>query len=375
MGCGLVGAAIVRDLAAEPDYAVSALDADPTRVADLSAQGIDCRRADLTDAAKVRDEATAADLVVGALPGRLGARAVAAALEAGRPVVDISFFPEDPAALDRVARSADVPCLIDCGVAPGLSNLILGREEASLDLVNSFRCLVGGLPVVREPPWEYKAPFSPADVIEEYIRPARLRRDGSTITLPAISELELVELPGVGQLEAFNTDGLRSLLNTSRARDLSEKTLRYPGHAAKIVALRDAGMFSEEPVRVSGGDEVVPRRVTERLLFDAWRYAEGEADLTVMRVEVEGERDGQAVRRTHDLIDHFDRLTGVSSMARTTGYTCTAMVKLVATGDWREAGVAAPEAVGRDPACYQAIMEHLAARSVTLSVAESPISA
>ena len=101
-------------------------------------------------------------------------------------MVDISFFPEDAFGLDRLAREAGVCCLVDCGIAPGLSNLILGRMEEHLDETTSFHCLVGGLPVERTWPWEYKAPFSPGDVIEEYVRPARLRRDGVEITLPVI---------------------------------------------------------------------------------------------------------------------------------------------------------------------------------------------
>jgi len=370
MGSGLVGAAVARDLHAVDTYSVVALDSDSRRVTGLARYGVRGQVRDLSDPDTVRRVASEFDLVVGALPGRLGAGAVATILREGRPVVDISFFPEDPGELDRLARSSGVPCLIDCGVAPGLSNLILGWEESErgpLDSVESFRCLVGGLPVVREAPWEYKAPFSPADVIEEYTRPTRLRRNGRDLIRPELSELELVKLPGVDELEAFNTDGLRSLLSSSSVPDLSEKTLRYPGHAEKIRVLRDAGLFGEEPIRVAGGQDLVPRRITERLLFEAWQYEEGEPDLTIMRVEIEGTIKERAVRRTYDLLDYFNPVTGISSMARTTGYTCTAMVHLVAGGQWNRPGAFAPEAVGR-AGYFSEVRQHLATRGVELGL-------
>src|SRR5690606_27639269 len=163
------------------------------------------------------------DLVGGSVPGLVGSRTVERVLQEGIPVVDISFFPEDARGLQPLAARAGVPCLVDCGVAPGFTNLVLGRMEAELDEPHSFQALVGGLPVERTWPWDYKAPFSPGDVIEEYVRPARLRRDGRDLTLPALSEPELVHFPGLGTLEAFNTDGLRSLLHTCRAPNMVEK--------------------------------------------------------------------------------------------------------------------------------------------------------
>ena len=365
LGCGLVGGAIARELA-KGGHDVLAVDLDRDRLEAVRAFGVDTALAEL-DPATVRAFAERAELVVGALPGFMGEEAVLAALDGGRPVVDISFFPEGPERIDQAARSRGVTCLYDCGVAPGLGNLVLGRAEAMLESVDSFRCLVGGLPSLREPPWEYKAPFSPVDVLEEYTRPARLRRDGRLVTLPAMSEIETVGLPGVGTLEAFNTDGLRSLLTSSRAASLVEKTLRYPGHAAKIRALRDAGMFAEEPVRSADGTACSPRRVVETVLADAWRLDDAE-DLTAMRIEIEGRRNGRPWRRRWDLLDRPDPRTRVSSMARTTGYTCTAMVELVARGLWTEVGAFAPEAVGAREGCYRAALRYLAERGIGFEV-------
>ncbi len=360
-----MGHAIVRDLAAEDDFSVLVVDVDPVAVEDLTEYGADGIVADLSrpDTVAKAVEATDADLVVGAVPGFMGYQTVERVLEAGCPVVDISFFPEDAGGLEPLARKADVPCLVDCGIAPGFTNLVLGRMETELDETRSFQALVGGLPVERTWPWDYKAPFSPGDVIEEYMRPARLRRGGEEITLPALSEPELVHFPGLGTLEAFNTDGLRSLLQTCETPDMVEKTMRYPGHAERMRVLRDAGFFSSREIQAASGS-VRPRDVTEALLFSAWQFDEGEPDLTVLRIVVEGVKDGRDVRHTYNLLDYYNPDTETSSMARTTGYTCTAMVRLVARGLWSEPGLATPEIVGRSEECYRSVLDHLAARDV-----------
>ena len=364
LGAGRVGGAIIRDLAATGEFEVTAADASAEALARLEGTPrVATVQADLSDPAALGRVLERQDLVVGAVPGFMGFETLRRALEAGKDVVDISFFPEDPFELDALAREKGRIALVDCGVAPGCSNLILGRLEAALDSTERFVCMVGGLPVERRWPYEYKAPFSPIDVIEEYTRPARFRRDGKDVVMPALSEIELVDIPGVGTLEAFNTDGLRTLLRTCRTPSMVEKTLRYPGHAERMRMLRETGFFDVDPIEV-GGVRVRPIDVAARLLFDAWMLRPGEQDLTVMRVEVEGTKDGKRVRHVYTLLDRYDERTGIHSMARTTGYTCTAMVRLVARGMFREPGVHPPEIVGRDEACFDFIMSELAARGV-----------
>jgi saccharopine dehydrogenase-like NADP-dependent oxidoreductase len=304
-----------------------------------------------------------ADLVVGAVPGHMGFATVKAVLEAGRPIVDISFFEQDPFLLDDLAKSNRLTAVVDCGIAPGCDNIILGYLETLLDRLDRFLCLVGGLPSVRTWPYEYKAPFSPSDVIEEYTRPARYVAHGEVVTLPALSEPELLDFPGVGTLEAFNTDGLRTLLHTVKAPFKKEKTLRYPGHIEKMRVLRETGLFSKDTVDVKG-KKVVPLDLTSKLLFSLWQFEEGEEDFTVMRVEVEGDKGGQRVHYTYDLLDRCDVATGTLSMARTTGYTCTAVVRAVARGLYRVPGISPPEFLGRAPGVYEFVMRELAARGV-----------
>nr|NIP79368.1 saccharopine dehydrogenase [Gemmatimonadota bacterium]NIQ54075.1 saccharopine dehydrogenase [Gemmatimonadota bacterium]NIU74268.1 saccharopine dehydrogenase [Gammaproteobacteria bacterium]NIX44285.1 saccharopine dehydrogenase [Gemmatimonadota bacterium]NIY08502.1 saccharopine dehydrogenase [Gemmatimonadota bacterium] len=272
LGVGRVGSAMALDLASDPALAVTAVDASPDALEHLGSAAPAIRTAvvDLSDADAVRGALEGHELAIGAVPGPMGFETLRRVLEAGLDVVDISFFEEDAFELDALAREVGRVAVVDAGLAPGLSNLILGDREARLERVDRFECLVGGIPAEPAPPWEYKAPFSPIDVLAEYTRPARLRRGGEPLTLPALSEVETIEFPGVGRLEAFNTDGLRTLLRTSRAPDLVEKTLRWPGHADRIRVLRDTGFFSPEPVDVAGA-EVAPLALSTRLLFDAWR--------------------------------------------------------------------------------------------------------
>lgn len=363
LGGGRIGGAIVRDLAAEEDFDVLVVDLDPVRVESMTEFGADGVVADLSKPETVSEAVKDADLVVGAVPGFMGYKTVERVLQEGRPIVDISFFPEDAFGLEELAKEAGVPCLVDCGVAPGLSNLVLGRMEEHLDETTRFHCLVGGLPVERKWPWEYKAPFSPGHVLDIYMRPARMRKGGEDVTMPALSDVELVNFPGLGSLEAFNTDGLRSLLKTSKTPNMTEKTMRYPGHAVRMRILRDAGFFSKREIQAASG-VVRPRDVTEALLFSAWNYEDGEPDLTVMRIVVEGVKDGKKLRHTYNLLDYYNPDTETMSMARTTGYTCTGMANLVARGLWAEPGLAPPEVVGRNVDCFDSVIKHLEDRGV-----------
>ncbi len=363
LGAGRVGAAIARDLADDDAFDLSVADADASALEPIARAGVRVVAADLSRPGAIADVTAGHDLVVCAVPGPIGFETVRSALEAGHDVVDISFFEEDAFELDALARERGCTAIVDCGVAPGFSNLVLGHLEATLETTARFRCVVGGLPRVRRWPYEYRAPFSPIDVLAEYTRPARLRRGGREVVLPALSEVELVDFDGVGTLEAFNTDGLRTLLRTARTPELAEKTLRYPGHADRMRMLRDSGFFDAAAIDVAG-TPVRPLDVTARLLFEAWRFEPGEADLTVMRIEVDGTEAGEPVRHTWELLDRYDDATATLSMARTTGYTCTAVVRLLERGLYRRPGVSPPEYVGAQPGCFEFVVERLAERGV-----------
>lgn len=365
LGSGLVGHAIAADLCAE--FEVHAADADMGTLETVSAaHSVTPIHTDLSDPHRIARLVEDFDLVVNALPGHMGFRALKSVIESGKNVVDIAFSPEDPLTLNECAEQAGVTAVVDCGVAPGLCNIILGYESTRLDRIESYSCLVGGLPVEREWPWEYKAGFSPADVIEEYTRPCRMIQRGSQVVLPALSGLERVEFKGIGTLEAFNTDGLRTLLKTMEIPNMKEKTLRYPGHVALMEILSKAGFFSKEALDVNGLD-IRPLDVTGAILFPKWKMRADEADFTVMRVEIAGEDKGEPVNRVFELFDQFDWKTRTTSMARTTGYTCSAAVRVLAEGRISRKGVVPPEHLGQIPGVFERVLGLLDERGVKLS--------
>ena len=302
----------------------------------------------------------------------IGFRTLRAVIEAGRDLVDISFMPENAVELDALARERGTTAIVDCGVAPGLSNMMVGAAAARLDTCDSVEIYVGGLPVERRWPFDYKAGFAPWDVLEEYTRPARLVEHGRVVVKEPLSEPELLDFPGVGTLEAFNTDGLRTLVDTLKAPFMKEKTMRWPGHAELMRVLKDTGFFSLEPVEVAG-QKVRPRDLTAALLFPKWTFDEGEADLTVMRVRVEGRAAGLRVAHSWDFLDRFSEATGLRSMSRSTGYVATSVARLVAAGDFRGPGVHPPETLGAIEGLLERVLADLAARGVRCRASVTPI--
>lgn len=366
LGAGRVGGAIAIDLARQGEFQVTVADRSEDALARLKGvSGVQTVVADLADPQAVGRLVAQHEIVVGAVPGAMGFEVVRAALEAARPVVDISFFPEDPYDLDQLARQQGVSCIVDFGIAPGCSTLFFGKLTTEWRRIDSYLCYVGGLPVERRWPWQYKAPFSPADVLELYTRPARYVMGGKEVVRPALTEVEWLDFPGVGTLEAFVTDGLRTLLRVQGVDFMVEKTLRYPGHREQVMAMRETGFLSTTPVRLPDGTQVRPRELAEQLLFPAWHQEPDDEDLTVMRVMARGEdRDGAPARAQWDLSDRYDRSTKTTSMARTTGYTCTAGVRLLARGLWREPGVAPAELIGKRDDCYDFVLQQMRERGV-----------
>ena len=363
LGGGRIGRVIAEDLALEPEFEVRL--ADKRQVEPL--RGIESTVVDLADPDKLRGLAADCDIVIGALPSHLGFRTLQVLIDAGCHVCDISFMAEDPRQLDAVARARGVTVVVDCGLAPGLTNMLVGYAAKQLDRVDRAEIYVGGLPCARHWPFEYRAGFSPRDVVEEYTRPVRLVDEGEVVVREALSDRQPFEVPGLGTLEAFNTDGLRTLIETIEARFLVEKTLRYPGHAELMRIFRHTGFFGQEAVAVGErGDKVRPIELTEALLFPHWRFAAGEADLTVLDVEVCGTRGDEPYRFRWRMLDRYDAERQRTSMARTTAFPCAIVARLVAGADYRRPGVSPPEFLGRDPILFGRICEQLEQRSVSL---------
>ncbi|MCH2138673.1 MAG: saccharopine dehydrogenase NADP-binding domain-containing protein [Phycisphaerales bacterium] len=364
LGGGLVGRVIAEDLTADPDRRVTLADRDPAVGRQMaSIERLDVVQLDCTDTVALESLIDGHELVVGALPSQFGFEAMAAVVRVGRPMCDISFMAQDARAHHAQAVSADVPVVFDCGVAPGMSHLLAGAAARMLSPCRSISIRVGGIPVLKDGDWNYAAPFSPGDVIEEYLRPARLVRDGVEVIEPALSGCAQLHLPHVGTVEAFNTDGLRSLTSTLEVPDMVEQTIRWPGTCRRLQALRDAGAFDDTPIVVDGV-QTTRRAITCGELFDAWRYRPGDRDCTVMRVEAHGDIDGVASRLRWDLYDEYDPVTGWSSMARTTALPATLVARALESGRISTPGVHAPETLGSDPNVVRWLLASLEARGV-----------
>ncbi len=359
LGAGMVGRAMAIDLATDHD--ITSFDVSERSLQLLSQKNnaVKTIKADLSNYDNYNSLLKDFGLIISAVPGFMGYKTLEAVIKTKKNVVDISFFPENALELDKLAKENNVTAIVDCGVAPGMSNLILGYYNERMKITD-FECLVGGLPKKRVYPFEYKAPFSPIDVLEEYTRPARYVENSHIVTKPALSDAELIDFENVGTLESFNTDGLRSILFTmSHIPNMKEKTLRYPGHIDLMKGLIKAGFLKTVPVNFKG-QEISPLEFTSSLLFDQWKLGETEEEFTLMRIRISNAEKTIC----YDLYDEYDAATQTSSMSRTTGYTCTAAVNMLIQKLFTAKGVFPPELVGKDEACFNFVLNYLKERNI-----------
>ena len=366
LGTGHIGSIIASELS--EDYLVTAVDSDSNKLSPLTKKNIDILSADLSSDSEIKRVIDDYDLVIGALPGFMGFNTLKSIVEAGKNVVDISFFPEDPFLLDELAKENGVTAVVDCGISPGLSNVILGYHNQRMKIKN-YKCIVGGLPYKKEWPFQYKAYFSPIDVIEEYKRPARIMVNGKIVHKEAMSDSEIINYIEIGDLEAFNTDGLRSLLNTVKIPNMVEKTLRYPGHIELMKVFREVGFFSEKDIEVNG-KSVKPIDLTAKLLFPFWAPEKAEEDFTILDILIEGEIETKNVSHHYFIFDEYDSALGRSSMARTTGYTCSAIARFFLEEKIERKGICPPEFLGEDEGCFNFVLSYLNKKGISINYSE-----
>ena len=361
LGSGLVGGVMAKDLA--KNHTVTSIDISQKNLDKLN--GINTICADVANTQTLQHLIKDCDLVVGAVPGFMGYKMMKDVIEAGKNIVDISFYAEDPFGLDELAKEKGVVAVMDCGVAPGMGNIIFGHHNSQMKIAD-YECLVGGLPEKREWPFEYQAVFSPIDVIQEYIRPARYVQNSSLIVKEALSDTELIEFEEIGTLESWNSDGLRSLIKTmAHVPNMIEKTLRYPGCVEYLKVLRASGFFSYEKVEVNG-TMIRPVDMTAKLLFPKWEMKPGDKDFTIMRIIIKGTENGEEVSYQYNLLDRYQNDT--ISMARTTGFTCTAVANLVINGAYTRIGISPPEYLGGH---FEFVKTYLEKRGVKYNVKKS----
>lgn len=364
LGSGLVGRPMAVDLAKEKSFDITVVDFNKFNLDKIPFNlPIKKIRKDISNHKELSSLLQDYDIVLSAVPGFMGFNTLKEIIKARKNVIDIAFFSENPFELDELAKKHNVTAIVDCGVSPGMSNILISNVNQVLDRTESVLIYVGGLPVIREWPYEYKAGFSPIDVIEEYTRPARYIENGKLVIRPALSDPEFINFDKVGTLEAFNSDGLRTLAHTLNAANMKEKTLRYPGHIEKMRVLRESGFFSQDEIEVNG-IKVKPIDLTSKLLFSMWELKEGESELTVLKIIIEGEKDKKKLRYTYDMLDYYDKKTNTHSMARTTGYTATSALRLLSKGLFDRKGICPPEYIGQKTECVNFMIEGLKERGI-----------
>lgn len=340
LGAGRQGRAAAYDLLRHGASEVVLADRDPAVAEDA------CRwlgrpeaRALRLDAARGDDALRAmrgADVTLSAVVYELNAQLAGTAVEAGCHFVDLggnNAVVDAELALDANARAAGVTIVPDCGLAPGMANILAARAVETFDRAERVRILVGGLPQTPRPPLDYQLTFSVYGLINEYDEPCRILRDGEESVVAPLTETETLELAPLGTLEAFHTSGGASTLTRTlrgRVRNLEYKTIRYPGHAAKMRLLFDLGLGSHERLAVDGA-RVAPREMLAALLTRILPH-DG-PDLVVVRIEAEGERGGRAARYRLDLLDRAEEGRGLTAMMRTTAFPAAIVALMLARGD------------------------------------------
>ncbi len=365
LGSGMQGRVVAQELARFGND-ITVIDIDRKKLSQLKISGIKKLQFDIQDKKKLIELMSNFDLVVGALPARFGFYSMECALYAGVDMVDMSYSEIDPFLLDKDAKKSRLKIVPDAGFAPGLSNILVGETVSEMKGIENLKIMVGGIPKDPIPPFNYSITWSVQDLIEEYERPARIRKNFKTIKVPALSGTEEFFIPGVGRLECFYTDGLRTLLKTiPEIKNMEEKTIRYPGHARIFKTLIDCGFFSDEKIRMDK-NEITCRDFTLNFLKD--KLSTGRAyDLTILLIELKGRNS----IRKYRCIDYYDRENHITSMARMTAYTCVMIARCIK--EYPGFGVIAQEYLGMEPkiACF--IKNELKKKDIRIVKREIPI--
>jgi lysine 6-dehydrogenase len=340
LGAGLQGTACAFDLLNNP--AVERVVLADVRVGDLPAflapflgGRLVPMALDVRDADAVRAALSGCDAVMSAIPYYFNFPIAQLAVEAGVHFADLGGNTEivrQQQTLDAAAKAKGVSVVPDTGLAPGMVNVIAQHGIDHFDAVESVQLFVGGLPQTPEPPLGYQIAYSIEGMIDYYTTPSLVVRDGAPCEVTALSELETVRFAEpLGDLEAFHTAGGLSTMvyrYAGKIPRMEYKTLRYPGHAAIMEAVRDLGLLGKDPVDVKG-QQVVPRDVFVRVAGEKLRR--GKPDLVALRVLVTGTKSGVRGTRGWEVVDYYDAARGITAMMRTTGYTLSITGQLQAT--------------------------------------------
>lgn len=348
-GSGLMGSAIAQDLVGVEDVDdVTLYDIDRNRLnavqRKVRSSKLHVKVHDVRRQSENMKALKDVDVGIGALPHEFSECAIRATLQAGVNFVDLIFgWRFEKGRIHAAAKKKGITIVPACGLAPGLTNVLAMEAAESMDKVHEVHIKVGGLPEKPEPPLNYRIVFSFEAVLEEYLRKARIVKNGRITDVQALTGLERVSFkPPIGDCECFYTDGLSTLVQTLKGvKEMDEKTIRWPGHVAQISTLIECGLLENDPV-IFNGKPVIPRQFVARVLSDRIRLGK-ENDLTLLRVDVVGRRKGNQIHHRYEMIDRYDAKQDLTSMARTTAFPCTIAAQLVGAGEVDLKGLVPPE--------------------------------
>jgi lysine 6-dehydrogenase len=342
IGAGMMGQAICHYLALDKEVdRVIVADRDVARAEATAERLRDTRivprRLDVSAPRAVREAMNGMDVAISAVPYFFNLNLAQAAVESSVSFCDLggnNRIVAGELALDEKARAAGVTIIPDCGLAPGLVNILAMSAVEELDEADSVSIRVGGLPQRPRGPLGYQIVFSPHGLINEYMEPSTVLRSGEIVNVPSLTENEDVSFPTpYEKLEAFHTSGGSSTLPQTlhgQVKNLEYKTIRYPGHLDKVKAMSDLGFFDNDPQHIDGVD-VVPRSLAVHLLFQHLSF--DEPDVVLLRVNARGTIGGEQREIKYEMVDKYDESTGLSAMMRTTGFPIAQIALMIARGE------------------------------------------
>ncbi|MGC8974700.1 MAG: saccharopine dehydrogenase C-terminal domain-containing protein [Thermoprotei archaeon] len=342
LGSGNVGTLVAYDLSR--DFEVWVVDKDEAKLGRVK-KVAEVLKLDLSRTEILDEIFRGFEVIVNTLPGFLGFRILKKAVDLGRDLVDVSFMPEDPLVLSNEAKQRGARIVVDAGFAPGLSNVLVGHIYSKLGTLDEGVINVGGLPKEPKPPLYHQVLFSPQDLIDEYLRPARCIIDGKLTVRDPLEIIEEIRIKNF-TFERFPTDGLRTLLSTIKARNLIEYTLRWPGHLARMKLLKELGFFRSEFIEP-----------TMKLIIHAMTYET--PDFSIM--EVYGRSNEKEIR--FFMYDEYSE--GFSSMSRVTGYMAALITRLVLKS-YVDPGINPPEYLGMNDKTFRFVVDEVLKKNIVL---------
>lgn len=354
LGCGLMGPAAAFQAMANPaveqvilcDVNENQLRRAATTLAGRAgANKVGVVRLDLTNQPAAVDLLSKFDGAVAALPDEASVLAIKAALQAGVPLVDLAMLPDEVLPeLRALAQTTGGLVVLGGGLEPGLTEIMARHLAEQLDQVDELHIQCGGIPETPAPPLGYKIVFGGRQ-LPLHQNDAQVVENGQLKPVPRYSGVEPTTFAGVGSCEAYQEGFMPWLLDIPALQNLqagTQKTVRWPGYAAKVTVLKEMGLLNETPVQVDGL-EVVPKKLLDTLLYPYVKLEEGERDIVVFRVDIKGVKNGNRQHLRADMVDRFDAATGFTAMARTTAFTGAIIAQMMAAGDIGGSGLYHPE--------------------------------